>query len=80
MTLICTGRNVVLPDLSSPVPATFTVDLSTGKITHLVLGYQSSDARSDDSTVQWIDAGDKFVLPGLVECVSAEISRRKEHS
>ncbi|KAH0589093.1 Allantoinase [Termitomyces sp. J132] len=67
MILICTGRNVLLPNMTSPVPATLTVELSTGKITDIVLGYQSSDARSDDPTVQWIDAGDKFVLPGLVD-------------
>ncbi|KAG6873436.1 hypothetical protein C0995_015525 [Termitomyces sp. Mi166 len=67
MILICTGRNVLLPDIPSPIPATFTVDLSTGKITHISHGYQSSHARSDDPTVRWVDAGDKFVLPGLVD-------------
>ncbi|KAG6831746.1 hypothetical protein H0H92_007898 [Tricholoma furcatifolium] len=67
MILICTGRNVLLPELSSPVPATFTIDLSTGKITNITHGYQGTHARSDDDSVRWIDAGHKTVLPGLVD-------------
>ncbi|KAG6897891.1 hypothetical protein C0992_009375 [Termitomyces sp. T32_za158] len=67
MSLICTGRNVLLPDFSSPVPATFTVDLSTGKIMHIEHGHQPSGRHSDDPAVQWIDAGSKYVLPGLVD-------------
>lgn len=73
MSLICTGRNVLLPDVPSPVPATFTVDLTTGKIVHIDHDYQSSDSRSDDPAVQWIDAGSNYVLPGLVEYVSNDM-------
>ncbi|KAG6911147.1 hypothetical protein DXG01_003887 [Tephrocybe rancida] len=66
MILICTGRNVLLPGIPSPVPATLTIDLSTGKIIEIVDSYQTTIPQSNES-VRWIDAGDKIVLPGLVD-------------
>ncbi|KAG6857691.1 hypothetical protein H0H87_004107 [Tephrocybe sp. NHM501043] len=67
MILVCTGRNVLLPGIPSPVPATLTIDLSTGKLIHIADGYQTTNPDRRDSTVRWIDAGDKTVLPGLVD-------------
>ncbi|KAF8070466.1 hypothetical protein FPV67DRAFT_1487495 [Lyophyllum atratum] len=65
--LVCTGRNVLLPGNAAPIPATITIDTLTGKITDIVPEYRTTDAATDDDSVQWIDAGDKVVLPGLVD-------------
>jgi len=77
--LVCTGRNVLLPGNAAPVPATITIDILTGKITDIVPEYQTRDAETDDDSVQWIDAADKVVLPGLVECVYELWSLDDEH-
>lgn len=53
-----TGRNVALPG-SQPQPATITVDIDTGKITAIDLGYTPS--KSD------VDAGNLHILPGMVD-------------
>ncbi|KAG5638314.1 hypothetical protein H0H81_000732 [Sphagnurus paluster] len=64
--LICTGRNVLLPQHDVPVPATITVDILTGKITDIVPGYHTRDTYQQDH-IHWVDAGDTTVLPGLVD-------------
>lgn len=69
-TLILTSNNVVLPDYDSPQPATIIVDTTTGKIADIQLGVHLGD---DDQDVQQINAGDNFILPGLVECVANSI-------
>ncbi|KAG6865367.1 hypothetical protein C0991_003144 [Blastosporella zonata] len=67
MILICTGRNVLLPGNPLPIPATLTIDLSTGKIINIVDSYQITNTASLAGSIQWIDAGDKMILPGLVD-------------
>jgi hypothetical protein len=71
-TLICTGKRVLLPG-HDVQPATMIIDLSTGKITAIQHGHTTKHdfpALGGDH-VRWIDAGDKIVLPGLVEYVPA---------
>jgi allantoinase len=62
---IFTGKNVLLPDCDDPKPATITVDIATGKITDIRDGYL--DRNQFPADVTWIDAGDKYILPGLVD-------------
>jgi allantoinase len=63
-TLVVTGDCVVLPDHDTPKPATLVIDLASGKIKGVQLGKVHTEY--DDDTLR-IDAGDKIVLPGLVE-------------
>lgn len=62
--LVVTGRNVLLPGSDQPQPATITVNIETGKITDIQTVYAE---RSPGGDATFIDAGEKFVLPGLVE-------------
>lgn len=62
--LVVTGRNVLLPNSDQPQPATITVDIGTGKITDIQTVYTQ---QSLGGKTAFVDAGDKFVLPGLVE-------------
>ena len=65
---VFTGRNVVLSD-GQPQPATVIVDAAAGRIVD-ILG--TASARSDFPDIgdaDWIDAGDKYILPGIVEWV-----------
>ena len=64
---VFTGSNVVLPGQSSGVPATIVVNVETGKITEIYAGRRSRHEFSTISDSDWLDAGDKLVLPGLVE-------------
>jgi allantoinase len=64
--LVCTGNNVLLPGETSLKAATLKINRDTGKIVEISLGRKDPH---QESNVEWIDAGDKFVLPGLVECV-----------
>jgi allantoinase len=69
--LICTGRNVLYEGAATPQPATISID-TAGKIFEITPGYLTRDAHNfgiDQDGIIWIDAGDKIVLPGLVECV-----------
>ena len=68
-TLICTGRNVLLPEENTLGPATIRIDVPSGKIVEITREFQLNDAHNEHD-ILWIDAGDKLVLPGLVECVS----------
>ncbi len=64
---VFTGSNVVLPGQSHGVPATIVANVDTGKITEIHTGLR---ARQEFPTVvdsDWLDAGDKLILPGLVE-------------
>jgi hypothetical protein len=66
------GNNVLLPGSQVPRPATVLVSTKTGKIIdvregrHVRADY--ADIASDDDDC-WIDVGDKYLLPGLVEYV-----------
>ena len=64
--IVFTGSNVLLPGQAAPQPATITASTSTGKITQIQLGQTTRDDNVSEG-VQWIDAGNKFILPGLVE-------------
>ena len=59
-----TGDRVVLPGGDQPTAATIVVDIQTGKITDVYHGRRSADELQG---VHVIDAGDKIILPGLVE-------------
>jgi allantoinase len=71
--LVCTGSKVLLPECTAPVPATVIVDRSTGKIID-VRQSQISHEQLTLESVEWIDAGDNIVLPGLVEYVPRFVS------
>jgi len=71
--LVCTGPNVILPDATVPVPATIVVNRSTGKIID-VRPTQLTPAQLMLESVEWIDAADNIVLPGLIEYVTPHIS------
>lgn len=66
------GNNFLLPGSQVPRPATVLVSTKTGKIIdvqegrHVKADY--ADIASDDND-RWIDLGDKYLLPGLVEYV-----------
>jgi len=64
--LICTGRNVLFAGAAVPQPATMVINTETGKITEIISGYRAW-ARDAIGDTRWIDAGDKIVLPGLVD-------------
>jgi allantoinase len=66
--LVCTGSKVLLPNGTGPVPATIVVDRSTGKIIDVRRSRVPREQLMFDS-VEWIDAGDNIVLPGLIEYV-----------
>ena len=80
MSLIIASRNVVLPAHNEAQPATVHVDLASGKISRVHLQHSTSkadcadcadcaDADANDTT--FIDYGDLYILPGLVESVLA---------
>jgi allantoinase len=64
-----TGNNVLLPGASLPRPATVLVSTNTGKIIDVREGRHARTdfAHLDDD--RWVDVGDKYILPGLVEYV-----------
>jgi allantoinase len=64
---IFTGKNVLLPECDNPQPATIIVDTATGKITDIRDGCLDRNQFPADQDATWIDAGDKYILPGLVE-------------
>jgi hypothetical protein len=65
------GNNVLLPGSQVPRPATVLVSAKTGKIIDVREGRHAradyAGIASDDA--RWIDVGDKYLLPGLVEYV-----------
>lgn len=65
--LIFTSQNVILPDYDRPVPASIKVDRSTGKIIEIVT---SGTSLPEDGLAELVDVGSKYILPGLVECVT----------
>ncbi|KAG1900632.1 uncharacterized protein F5891DRAFT_1128492 [Suillus fuscotomentosus] len=70
MLLTVTSRNVLLPDYDLPRPATINVDLRTGKIIEVRLRYIGDGACRESwapGELHFVDAGDKTVLPGLVD-------------
>jgi len=70
--LVCSGANVLLPEATLPVPATIIVDRSTGKIVN-VRPIQLTREQLILESVEWIDAADNIVLPGLIEYMAPHI-------
>ena len=65
--LVFTSSNVLLPGSDSCTPGTIVVDKATGKIAEIRSTHTSHADFPDISDENWIDAGDKWILPGLVE-------------
>ena len=70
MSLVITSRNVLLPAHNEACPATIHVDLASGVVSRVQLLQHGSTADCPDGAT-FIDYGDLYVLPGLVECVHA---------
>lgn len=66
--IVCTGNRVLLPDHDGPVPATIVVDHDSGRIVHVQSKISTrGDIEKSFTISSWIDAGDRVVLPGLVD-------------
>ncbi|KAI0654832.1 allantoinase [Cubamyces menziesii] len=63
---VFTSRHVVLGD-GQPRPATVIADVTTGKIVDILDGVSPRSSFSEVGDADWIDAGDKYILPGLVD-------------
>ena len=70
--LIVAGRKVLFDDNESPQPATLVINTSTGKIQEIRPIYTTKESATipAEANARWVDAGDKLVISGLVECVS----------
>ncbi|KZT23948.1 allantoinase [Neolentinus lepideus HHB14362 ss-1] len=64
---VFTGRNVLLPDHDTPVPATIHIDKSTGKIANIQPGVADKSSYTHLGDGDFIDAGSKLIIPGLVD-------------
>ncbi|TFK44719.1 hypothetical protein BDQ12DRAFT_593525 [Crucibulum laeve] len=64
---VCTGPKVLLSGNEAPQPATIIIDNSTGKIIDIRQGQLGKSDLYLNGDITWIDAGDKVVLPGLVD-------------
>ncbi|KAI0088935.1 allantoinase [Irpex rosettiformis] len=64
---VFTGSNVVLPGQSHGVPATLVANVESGQITEIHAGQRSRQEFLAVSDSDWLDAGDKLILPGLVD-------------
>ena len=67
--LFVTGNNVLLPGHDGPQPATLKIDVGSGKITDIQHKHIIGSNFASELSIKWIDAGDQYILPGLVECV-----------
>ncbi|EMD34589.1 hypothetical protein CERSUDRAFT_116759 [Gelatoporia subvermispora B] len=63
---IFTGKSVLL-DGSEPVSATIVIDTLSGKIDEIRPYICDRTDFADVDDADWIDAGDNFILPGLVD-------------
>lgn len=61
------SKNVLLPGRDEPTPATVHVDLLTGKILTVEDGVYAPPSPQEQQ--DYVDCGDHYLLPGLVECV-----------
>lgn len=68
---VLTGENVLLPGRDEPLPGTVKVDLTTGKIVDVLEGTRKLSDFPDVDGAHFIDAGKKYILPGLVEYVAS---------
>jgi cytosine/adenosine deaminase-related metal-dependent hydrolase len=67
-TKVFTSSCVYFPN-EGPSPGTIVVDLSTGKIVKVerVKAHKGDSSYAVDA--EWVDVGDKAIIPGLVEYV-----------
>jgi allantoinase len=65
--LVITSSNVVLPGREDAVPATIEVNTETRKIQKILLRRSTKDYYLNLSDEDWIDAGERYILPGLIE-------------
>ncbi|KAG8922433.1 hypothetical protein FRC02_011859 [Tulasnella sp. 418] len=65
--LVVTSSNVLLPGQDNPSPATIEVDLTTGKFSAVHNEKKNHSDYQNVSDTNWIDAGDLYILPGLVD-------------
>jgi allantoinase len=70
--LVFSGERVLLPDTDFPQPATVIIDTSSGKIisvlpVRLSQNDLTTNIAPDSHIATYVDAGDKIVLPGLLE-------------
>ena len=70
MNLVITSRNVLLPAHNEALPATIHIHLPSGKIFRVQPHHHGSKADCPPDAT-FIDYGDLYILPGLVECVPA---------
>lgn len=61
------GSRVVLPGQNQPQPATIVVDSATGKITDVQRRLCARNEFPAVEDIDWIDAGDSVIIPGIVE-------------
>jgi allantoinase len=67
--VVCSAQRVLLPDNDDPLPATVVIDKHSGKIVQVRSGQLTHEELGLDGNIEWIEAGNNIVLPGLVECV-----------
>ena len=72
--VVCSAQRVLLPDNNEPTPATVVIDKCSGKIIQVRLGQLTHEEIQLDGNIEWIEAGNNIVLPGLVECVQLQQS------
>lgn len=66
--LVCSASKVLLPGRDNPTAATIIVDKVSGKIIDVRETLLDRDGEEFASqSVEWLDAGENVVLPGLVE-------------
>lgn len=69
MRRVFSGNRFLLPGASEPVPATINVDILTGKIIDVQPNIRRNKADFSDPLhlANFVDTGDKLVIPGIVE-------------
>ena len=74
--VVCSAQRVLLPDNNEPTPATLVIDKCSGKIVQVRQGQLTHEEirLAVDGDIEWIEAGNNIVLPGLVECVKLQLS------
>lgn len=68
-TKVFQSNNVFLPGLDEPVPATVEIDSDLGVIVAVHQGRINREEFKNVLDENWYDYGEKWILPGLVECV-----------
>ena len=72
--VVCSAQRVLLPDNNEPTPATVVIDKHSGKIIQIRPGQLAHEELRLEGNIEWIEAGNNIVLPGLVECVQLQLS------